>query len=104
MNGERNPPESHPESDFTELRDRVGRIETDLAANTASTQRVEELLGQLSELLHFATTGISFFAAIGRSLRAIGRGLRRFVIWISPFLALIGMVWALAHGKWPDKP
>lgn len=97
MNQDTHPPEAHPQSDFSELRDRVGRIETGLEDNTAATQRIEEKLGQVFELMQFGHSAYGFFATIGR-------GLRRFVVWISPFLALAGMVWALMHGRWPDKP
>lgn len=87
----------HPPSDFSELRDRVGRLEAGLAENTASTNRIEKGVADVLEAMSFVKTGFKFFAVTGRIVRKI-------VVWSAPFLTIAGAIWALAHGRFPDRP
>lgn len=68
----------------------------ELTRNTEATLRIETNTRDIVELLKMARTGVSFFATVGRCLRKI-------VLWCGPFIAFAGMIWAIAHGKWPGQ-
>jgi hypothetical protein len=76
------------DSGFGELRDRVGRLEKNLAENTALTR-------ELLEVMTVARNGLNFFAFVGKWLR-------KFVVWLGPFITIGAAIWALAHGRWPE--
>ncbi|WP_431290386.1 hypothetical protein [Burkholderia cepacia] len=79
------------------LEQQVASYHDELSRNTQVTQKVESNTAELIALMQFANTGISFFAGLGRFLR-------RLVIWLGPFITIGGVIWAIAHGKWPEWP
>ncbi|KGC13605.1 hypothetical protein QHI69_02475 [Burkholderia gladioli pv. gladioli] len=79
------------------LEQQFGSYHDELERNTQATLRVESNTAELVELMKFTKTGISFFGAIGRFLR-------RLVMWLGPFVTIGAAIWAIAHGKWPEWP
>ncbi|OUL79965.1 hypothetical protein [Paraburkholderia hospita] len=77
------------------LEQEISAYRVELLTNTEATLRVESNTKELVELLKLAKSGVGFFTATGRVLR-------RVVIWVGPFLTVGGIIWALAHGKWPS--
>lgn len=78
------------------IEQRQGVYHDELLRNTTVTLRVEANTDELVQLLKAAKTGVSFFAGVGRVLRKV-------VLWCSPFIVFAGMIWAVAHGKWPGS-
>lgn len=68
-----------------------------LAENTSITRKVDDNTESLVEMMTVARSGLTFFFAVGRLIR-------RIVMWLGPFITLAGIIWALLHGKWPEQP
>ncbi|MBU9228194.1 hypothetical protein KTD22_16320 [Burkholderia multivorans] len=85
------------ENRMSTLEQQVASYHDELSRNTQVTQRVESNTAELIALMQFASSGISFFAGLGRFLRKL-------VIWLGPFITIGTALWALLHGKWPEWP
>ncbi|HDR9036135.1 TPA: hypothetical protein QDB07_003643 [Burkholderia vietnamiensis] len=85
------------ENRMSTLEQQVASYHDELSRNTEVTQKVESNTAELITLMQLASNGISFFAALGRFLRKL-------VIWLGPFITIGAALWALAHGKWPEWP
>lgn len=78
------------------LEQEISAYRSELSTNTQATLRVESNTKELVELLKMAKSGVGFFSAVGRVLR-------KMVIWFGPFVTVAAAVWALAHGKFPGQ-
>ncbi|WP_243771524.1 hypothetical protein [Burkholderia sp. D-99] len=76
---------------------RVASCHDERSRNTQVPQQVEPNTAELIALVRFASSGICFFAGLGRFLR-------KQVIWLGPFITIGAALWAIAHGKWPEWP
>ncbi len=92
---------------FSRLEQRMDRLEQQMDANNhavlehlrqqdARTEGMASGIDELLAILKMAKTGVGFFAAIGRVLR-------RIVVWFGPFIAAAAAVWGVIHGKWPGQ-
>ncbi|MGF6549293.1 hypothetical protein [Paraburkholderia youngii] len=58
------------------------------------SRRIENNTQALVDIFNRAGQSATVFARMARFLR-------RAAIWLGPFLTVGGIIWALAHGKWP---
>lgn len=59
------------------------------------SRRIENNTQALVDIFNRAGQSATFFARTARFLRSTA-------IWLGPFLTVGGIIWALAHGKWPS--
>lgn len=82
---------------------RFNGVHESIEANTVLTmqadersRRIEANTRTLVDIFDRADKSATFFANLAKFLR-------RTAVWIGPFLALAGGIWAIAHGKWPGN-
>jgi hypothetical protein len=71
-----------------------GNTELTKAADERS-RRIETNTQALVDIFNRAGQSATFFARTARFLRSVA-------IYLGPFLTVGGIIWALAHGKWPS--
>jgi hypothetical protein len=89
--------------DFQEQIDRrFEAVHKSIEENTALTKsaderslRIESNTRALIDIFNRAGQSATFFARMARFLRSAA-------IYLGPFLTVGGVIWALAHGKWPN--
>lgn len=69
-------------------KDRMDAIEASLKANTEVTACIAADMATIREVLQAGKAGLKVLASLG----AIAR-------WLAPILTVIGLFWALLHGK-----
>jgi hypothetical protein len=81
---------------------RFAAVHESIEENTALTKaaderslRIETNTQALVDIFNRAGQSATFFARTARFLRSA-------TIYLAPFLTFAGLVWALAHGKWPN--
>ncbi|SOE82100.1 hypothetical protein SAMN05446927_5411 [Caballeronia arationis] len=90
---------------FAEFQAQIDRrfngVHESIEANTVLTQqaddrsrRIEENTRALIEIFDRAGKSATFFARTARFVRSAA-------IWLGPFITVGGVIWAIAHGKWP---
>lgn len=81
------------ESDFRAfVTQHLAAMRAEMAANTEQTKETGEAMKGLIEVFQIMQGGIRFLGVLGKIAK-----------FLTPFVALAGAVWALMHGKWPDR-
>jgi hypothetical protein len=91
---------------FTDMQAQIDRrfagVHESISENTELTKaadersrRIETNTQALVEIFNRAGQSATFFARMARLLRSAA-------IYLGPFLTVGGILWALAHGKWPS--
>jgi hypothetical protein len=82
---------------------RFEAVHKSIEENTALTKsaderslRIESNTRALIDIFNRAGQSATFFARTARFLRSA-------TIYLAPFLTFAGLVWAIAHGKWPGE-
>lgn len=87
--------ESRNAAQFESIDSRVGRLEHGLSENTATTARVEEGMKYAIGLIETAQAGWRFGATTAKVIRKIA-------VWAAPVIVVVGMIWQIVHGRWPN--
>jgi hypothetical protein len=87
--------ESRNSAQFASIEIRVEGLENGLSDNTATTKRVEEGMQYVIGLVEAAQKGWQFGSTTAKVIRKIA-------VWAAPVIVVIGMVWQIAHGRWPS--
>lgn len=80
----------------------TAEVKDNLAANTAAVERVEQGMVYAIDLIEAMRKGGLFVRSMGRALGWLGRFINKTARWLTPVLAVVGIVWAILHGRWPD--
>lgn len=82
---------------------RFAAVHESIEENTALTKaaderslRIETNTQALVDIFNRAGQSATFFARTARFLRSA-------TIYLAPFVTFAGVVWAIAHGKWPGE-
>lgn len=78
------------DSGIGELRDRMGKVETDLQENTATTKRIEAKLGKFIEFLDNLEGAMKVMDVIAKGAKPIA--------WVTGIAAAIAGWWAALRG------
>lgn len=92
---------------FADMQEQIDRrfsaVHTSIAENTELTKQADER----SKRIEANTQAlVSIFDGAGKSasfFKNLAHWARKAAIFIGPFVAVIGGIWALMHGKWPES-